>query len=78
MEGGDNVAMRLKAARVNAGMTQADVILAYNERYGQKLAQSTLVSWEQEKTFPTVPQFKALCAIYGVEMNDIFVPEMLT
>lgn len=70
--------MHLKAARVNAGLTQADAIAAYNERYGKNLAQSTLISWEREKTFPTVPQFKALCDIYGVDMNDIFVPETLT
>lgn len=72
------MAMHLKAARVNAGMTQTDVITAYNAKYGQKLAQSTLVSWEQEKTFPTVPQFKALCDIYGVAMSDIFIPETIT
>lgn len=70
--------MHLKAARVNAGMTQDDAISAYNEKYGQRLAKSTLISWEQERTFPTVPQFKALCGIYGVEISDIFVPETLT
>lgn len=70
--------MHLKAARVNAGLTQAQVIELYNKKYKANLAQSTLVSWEQEKTFPTVPQFKALCNIYGVSMNDIIVPETLT
>ena len=70
--------MHLKAARVNANLTQVEVLAQYNARCGTKLAQSTLVSWEQEKTFPTVPQFKVLCDIYGVDMNDIFVPETLT
>ena len=70
--------MHLKAARVNAGLTQVQVIELYNKKYKANLAQSTLVSWEQEKTFPTVPQFKALCNIYGVSMNDIIVPETLT
>lgn len=70
--------MHLKAARVNAGLTQVQVIELYNRKYKANLAQSTLVSWEQEKTFPTVPQFKALCNIYGVSMNDIIVPETLT
>lgn len=70
--------MHLKAARVNANLTQVEAIRQYNERCDAKLAQSTLVSWEQEKTFPTVPQFKVLCDIYGVDMNDIFVPETLT
>ena len=72
------MAMHLKAARVNAGLTQVQVIELYNRKYKANLAQSTLVSWEQEKTFPTVPQFKALCNIYGVSMNDIIVPETLT
>lgn len=70
--------MHLKAARVNAKMTQADTITEYNRRYGKRLAQSTLVSWEQEKTFPTVTQFKALCDIYGVSMSEIFIPETPT
>jgi len=70
--------IHLKAARANANMTQTDVLVEYNNRYGKKLAQSTLVSWEQEKTFPTAPQFKALCEIYGVSMDDIFIPETLT
>lgn len=70
--------MHLKAARVNANMTQVEAIAAYNKRCGANLAQSTLISWEQERTFPTVPQFKVLCSIYGVDMNDIFVPETLT
>lgn len=72
------MAISLKAARVNAGLTQVDAIAEYNRRYGKKIAQSTLVSWEQEKTFPTVPQFKALCDMYGVSMADIFVPETQT
>lgn len=70
--------MSLKAARVNANLTQVEAVREYNERTGSSLAISTLVKWEQEKTFPRVPQFKALCTIYGVEMNDIFVPETIT
>lgn len=70
--------MHLRAARVNANLTQVEAIAKFNERCGTNLAQSTLISWEQEKTFPTVPQFKVLCDIYGVDMNDIFVPETLT
>lgn len=71
------MAMHIKAARVNAGLTQADVCAKLKE-CGFITAKSTLVSWEQEKTFPTVPIFKALCRIYGCEMDDIFVPETLT
>lgn len=71
------MAMHIKAARVNAGLTQNEVIDRLNA-LGFSTAKSTLVSWEQEKTFPQVPQFNALCKIYGCTMNDIFVPETLT
>lgn len=72
------MAISLKAARVNAGLTQAETIEAYNRRTGKSLAQSTLINWERGRTFPTVTQFKMLCELYGVGMNDIFVPETLT
>lgn len=71
------MAISIKAARVNAKKTQAEVCSILNEN-GYNTAQSTLVSWEQEKTFPTVPIFKLLCEIYGVKMDDISVPETLT
>lgn len=72
------MAISLKAARVNAGLTQVEAIAEYNRRTGKSLSQSTLVSWERERTFPTVRQFKTLCELYGVGMSDIFVPETLT
>lgn len=71
------MAISIKAARVNAELTQAEVVEQLKQ-LGFSTAQSTLVSWEQGKTSPTVPQFNALCKIYGCTMNDIFVPETLT
>ena len=71
------MAISIKAARVNAELTQAEVCEKL-KAMGYKTAQSTLVSWEKNDTFPPVPQFKALCYIYGCDMNDIFVPETLT
>lgn len=75
-ERGDKMAMSLKAARVNAGMTQRQVVAEYNRLYGTKLSVTTLLNWERNNTFPTVLQFKALCDMYGVTMNDIIVPTM--
>ena len=75
-ERGETMAMRLVAARVNAGLTQKEVCAKYNSLYGKKLAVTTLLNWEHDRSFPTVPQFKALCAIYGVNMNDIIVPDL--
>ena len=71
------MAISLKAARVNAGMTQTAAAAEYNTRFGQRLATSTLVSWEQGKTWPTAQQFRDLCDVYGVSMDDIFIPETL-
>ncbi len=62
----------LKAARVNAGLTQDKACAAIN------VAKSTLISWEQEKTFPTAVQLSKLCNLYKCTMDDIFVPETLT
>lgn len=64
--------MHIKALRVNAGLTQDQVSAKMH------IAKSTIVSWEAEKTFPTVPQLAELCALYGCKMDDIFIPEMLT
>lgn len=71
------MAMHIKAARVNAQLTQDDVCKELKRR-GFTTAKSTLVSWESESTFPPVPIFKVLCEMYGCSMNDIFVPEILT
>lgn len=64
--------MTLKAARVNARLTQKEVCDTVN------VAVSTLIRWEQDETFPTVPQLKKLCELYGCHMDDIFIPETLT
>lgn len=62
----------LKAARINADMTQDQACKAMN------IAKSTLISWEQKKTFPTAIQLSKLCNLYNCTMDDIFVPETLT
>lgn len=58
----------LKAARVNAGLTQqqAASLIAVGKK--------TLWSWENGKTFPKVDQLKKLCEIYHVSMDSIFLP----
>lgn len=64
--------MSIKAARINAKLTQKEVCDVLN------IANSTLIRWEQEETFPTVPQLKKLCELYRCQMDDIFIPETLT
>jgi DNA-binding XRE family transcriptional regulator len=58
--------------RVNAELTQAEVA----NRIGINV--STIISWENSRTYPTVPALKALCELYGCTMDDIFLPQKLS
>ena len=64
------VKITLKAARVNAGLTQKDVA----ERLG--ISNKTLCSWENGITTPNVHQVQSLCDLYGVSYDNLnFLPE---
>lgn len=56
----------IKAMRVNAGLTQAEVANRV------KINVATLISWENSKTYPTVEKLKELCKLYGCTIDDIF------
>lgn len=55
----------LKAARVNAGMTQIQV----EKTTG--FARSTLTRWETGKGFPRIDHLTTLCKLYGVPVDCI-------
>lgn len=55
----------LKAARVNKGMTQAEVANSLN------VTKKTVHSWENGKTMPKVDKIEPLCNLYGVTYDDI-------
>ena len=59
----------LKSARVNSRLTQAQVA----EKIGVNPA--TVLAWELGRTEPKITQYKQLCRLYGIELNDIFLPE---
>lgn len=59
----------LKAARVNAGLTQKQVSEYLN------VTPETIRNWERGKSFPDVPQIKKLELKYGVEYKDIIFLE---
>lgn len=55
----------LRAARVNAGITQkvaADAVGVSNK---------TFVKWEKGLSFPNVVQALKLCSLYGIAFDDI-------
>lgn len=53
----------LKAARVNAGFTRAQVA----EQVGK--SESTIKNWELGKHYPTQPDIEKLCELYGVSYD---------
>ena len=60
--------LSLKAARVNAGLTQEEAAQAIN------VTGKTLISWEKGVTHPTVDKLLRLCSPYDVQISDIFMP----
>ena len=66
------MAISLKAARVNANLTQEEAAGILH------IATSTLWKWETGFSVPDARQFKQMCDLYGQKMDDIFLPEPLS
>lgn len=63
----------LKAARVNAGLTQDDVVKAIGK------SKNTIVNYEKGRSVPDIETGKALAKLYGMSVDDIiFLPEDCT
>ena len=62
----------LKAARVNAGYSQATA----SELAG--VGKQTLSNWETGRTKIDAESFLRLCGIYKISPQDIFLPGTLT
>ena len=60
----------LKAARVNAGLTQLEVAKRLRKN------KQTIVNWEMGRNLPDVANFAALCSLYGADGNEIFLPKL--
>lgn len=59
------MAITLKAARVNAGLTQKEAA----EKLG--IALDTLINYEAGRTFPAVPTIQKIESLYNVSYNEI-------
>lgn len=70
--GGDNMQISLKAARVNAELSQQSVANML------KISKSTLISWEKGRTSPDVLQMQKLCEIYQMPLNNIILQSKST
>ena len=62
----------LKAARVNKGLTQKDVA-----EIG-KIGLSTIGAWERGQAEPDHLQLLGLASLYGVDVDDLLLPEVET
>jgi transcriptional regulator with XRE-family HTH domain len=62
----------LKAARINAGLTQEAVAAML------KKSKVTIINWEKGKTSIDKGNFDALCRLYSVDEDNIFLPSVAT
>lgn len=65
------MALTLKAARVNAGLTRPEVKRLLKDKYNIKISVNTLSSYEKQATQPNIETGKALASIYGLSIDDI-------
>lgn len=66
------IKINLAAARVNANLTQEQAAEAV------KVSRTTLINWEKGKTKIPFTSLVALCSIYDVPVDYIFLPYDLT
>ena len=63
------IQISLAAARVNAGLSQNDVVRELH------VSKQTIVNWENGKSEPTISQARALSDLYKMPLEFIFLPE---
>ena len=59
------MAITLKAARVNAGLTQTEASKSLG------ISKSTLLNYEKYRTIPDIETAKALAALFGRSVDEI-------
>lgn len=64
----DTIQISLAAARINAKLTQEDVANRL------KISKRTIVNWENDKTLPSFAELNMLSDIYGIPVDNIFLP----
>lgn len=65
------MALTLKAARVNVGLSRPEVKRRLNAEFGIEISVNTLSSYENKVTQPNIETGKALASIYGLSVDDI-------
>lgn len=62
------IQISLAAARVNAGLSQDDVVKALH------ISKQTLVNWEKGISEPKISQSRQLSELYNMPLSYIFIP----
>ena len=69
------MAIHLRAARVNAKLTQEETVVRLREM-GCKISKNTLISYEMYRTKPDIETAKMMAELYGRTVDEIiFFPE---
>lgn len=63
----DHYKVSLRAARVNANMTQTEAAEAIG------VDKTTILRWEQGKSYPDYFKLESLCKAYDVPIDNIFL-----
>lgn len=66
------IQISLAAARVNAKLTQEEVAKK------MKIGKRTIINWEKGKSIPSFADIKMLSDIYGIPVDNIFLPSKST
>ena len=66
---GEPFRITLAAARVNAGLTQTAAAKAVGK------GKTTIINWEKGRTQIDAANFKALCDLYRVSADYVFLPK---
>lgn len=61
----------LRAARVNAGLSQKEMAKRMDR------SQNTVCAWERGDKIPRVDELNLYCSICGCETSDIILPALL-
>lgn len=68
----ETIQISLASARVNAKLTQEDVAKM------MKIGKRTIINWEKGATIPSFADLNMLSDIYGIPVDNIFLPQKST
>ncbi|MGF1919054.1 helix-turn-helix transcriptional regulator [Enterococcus faecalis] len=68
----EQIEITLAAARVNADLTQKEVVKILKEKYGIEITRQKLAYYEKDSTDLPISLAKALTAVYNISEENIF------